>query len=66
MPESSPTIMIKREASILAQNLVSYTAGGPSIMTRVVTLEGDARAVFPKLSRSRPLAHFFVMPGRLV
>jgi hypothetical protein len=43
MPESSPTIMTTREASILAQNLVSYTAGGRSIATPVATLERDAR-----------------------
>jgi hypothetical protein len=43
MPESSPTIMTTREASILAQNLVSYTAGGRSIAIRVATLERDAR-----------------------
>jgi hypothetical protein len=43
MPEFSPTIMTTREASTLAQNLVSYTAGGRSIATRVATLERDAR-----------------------
>ena len=43
MLESSPTIMTTREASILAANLVSYTAGGRSIATQVATLERDAR-----------------------
>jgi hypothetical protein len=35
MPESSPTIMTTREASILAENLVTFTAGGRSIATRL-------------------------------
>jgi hypothetical protein len=43
MPESAPAIMTTREASILAENLVSYTAGGRSIARRVATLERDAR-----------------------
>jgi hypothetical protein len=42
MPESFPTIMTTREASMLAENLVSHTAGGRSIATRVATLERDA------------------------
>jgi hypothetical protein len=66
MPESSPIIMTTREASILAENLVTYTAGGRSIATRVAALERDARTaaclILALLRRCNPHDVFHLPP----